>query len=152
MVSQFSRSRKKTVIVCVLIQEKVNEAQSEYHLFSAGFLPTKMMKLKTGRTSFAINQLLYAGSLLSYLEQSQTTPNNAHQLFVESSLDNSNKTNITPESEQNQRPNITLVYEKLGDEFSQTGEYTPAINNYNQALQHKPCNADIYYKLELSYY
>jgi hypothetical protein len=150
MVSQFSRSRKKTVIVCVLIQEKVNEAQSEYHLFSAGFLPTKMMKLKTGRTSFGINQLLYAGGLLSYLEQSQTTPNNAHQL-VESSLDNSNKTNITPESEQNQRPNITLVYDKFSDKFSQKGEYAPAINNYNQALQHKPC-ADIYYKLELSYY
>ncbi|ADI62675.1 conserved hypothetical protein ['Nostoc azollae' 0708] len=110
-----------------------------------------MMKLKTGITSFGINQLLYPGGLLSYLEQSQTTPNNAHQL-VELSLDNSNKTNITPESEQNQRPNITLVYEKLGNNFSQKGEYAPAINNYNQALQHKPCNADIYYKLELSYY
>lgn len=142
---------KNTVIVCVLIQEEVNEAQSEYHLFLAGFLPTKMIKLKTGRISFGINQLLYGGGLLCYLEQSQTTPNNTHQL-VESSLNKSHTTNLTPESEQNQQPNLTLVYEKLGDKYLQKREYAPAINNYNQALQYKPENADIYYKLGISYY
>ncbi|MEO3703491.1 hypothetical protein AAFM79_00035 [Trichormus azollae HNT15244] len=33
-----------------------------------------MIKLKTGRISFGINQLLYGGGILCYLEQSQTTP------------------------------------------------------------------------------
>ncbi len=60
---------KNAVVVCVLIQEEVHEAQSEYHLLLAGFLPTQMIKLKTGRISFGINQLLYGGGLWCYLEQ-----------------------------------------------------------------------------------
>ncbi|MDB9321411.1 tetratricopeptide repeat protein [Nodularia spumigena CS-591/04] len=66
---------KNAVVVCVLIQEEVNEAQPEYHLFLAGFLPTQMIKLKTGKISFGINQLLYGGGLCCYLEQLQSSTN-----------------------------------------------------------------------------
>ncbi len=66
---------KNAVVVCVLIQEEVNEAQPEYHLFLAGFLPTQMIKLKTGKISFGINQLLYGGGLWCYLEQLQNSSN-----------------------------------------------------------------------------
>ncbi len=48
---------KNAVVVCILIQEDVSEAQSEYHLFLAGFLPTQMIKLKTGKISFGIEQI-----------------------------------------------------------------------------------------------
>jgi hypothetical protein len=34
---------KNAVLVCILIQEKVNEAQSEYNLIIAGFLPTYLI-------------------------------------------------------------------------------------------------------------
>ncbi len=61
--------QKNAVVVCILIQEDVNEAQPEYHLFFAGFLPTQMIKLKTGKISFGIEQLLYGGGLRCYLEQ-----------------------------------------------------------------------------------
>ena len=66
---------KNAVVVCILIQEEVNEAQSEYHLFLAGFLPTRMIKLKTGKISFGIEQLLYGGGLWYYLEQCLSSHN-----------------------------------------------------------------------------
>ncbi|MBE9198517.1 MULTISPECIES: tetratricopeptide repeat protein [unclassified Nodularia (in: cyanobacteria)] len=74
---------KNAVVVCVLIQEEVNEAQPEYHLFLAGFLPTQMIKLRTGKISFGINQLLYGGGLWCYLEQLQK--NNNYQDFSSNS-------------------------------------------------------------------
>ncbi|MDP5338253.1 MAG: hypothetical protein NWQ28_06720, partial [Nodularia sp. (in: cyanobacteria)] len=77
---------KNAVVVCVLIQEEVNEAQPEYHLFLAGFLPTKMIKLRTGKISFGINQLLYGGGLWCYLEQLQSSHN--HQDFSSNSSPN----------------------------------------------------------------
>lgn len=61
--------QKNAVVVCILIQEEVNEAQPEYHLFFAGFLPTQMIKLRTGKISFGVEQLLYGGGLRCYLEQ-----------------------------------------------------------------------------------
>ncbi|MEA5577811.1 tetratricopeptide repeat protein [Anabaena sp. UHCC 0451] len=133
---------KNTVIVCILIQEEVNEAQSEYHLFLAGFLPTKMIKLKTGKIAFGINQLLYAGGLLSYLEQSQTSINQLVQQT--SSLEQLKKSH----------PVLDAILDplKLGDTYFKNGDYAAAINNYNQALQYQSHDADIYYKLGLVYH
>jgi hypothetical protein len=59
---------RNAVLVCILIQEEVSEAQSEYHLIMAGFMPTKLIELSNGKASFAINELLYAGGLRSYLD------------------------------------------------------------------------------------
>ncbi|MBW4633053.1 MAG: tetratricopeptide repeat protein [Iphinoe sp. HA4291-MV1] len=71
--------QKNAVVVCIWIQEEVNEAQPEYHLFFAGFLPTQMIKLRTGKISFGIEQLLYGGGLRCYLEQLESlTPLNSH--------------------------------------------------------------------------
>lgn len=50
----------------------MNEAQPEYHLFLAGFLPTQMIKLRTGKVTFGMEQLMYGGGLRCYLEQLQT--------------------------------------------------------------------------------
>ncbi|GAA6616467.1 tetratricopeptide repeat protein [Scytonema sp. NUACC26] len=64
--------KKNAVVVCILIQEEVNEAQPEYHLYLAGFLPTQMIKLRTGKVTFGMEQLMYGGGLRCYLEQLQT--------------------------------------------------------------------------------
>ncbi|AFZ59067.1 tetratricopeptide repeat protein [Anabaena cylindrica FACHB-243] len=148
---------KNTVIVCILIQEEVNEAQSEYHLFLAGFLPTKMIKLKTGKISFGINQLLYGGGLLCYLEQSQNSTNNSHQQQssinqFKTSKNELIKSHVYSELDKYPALNSTLIYEKLGDKYFQKGDYAAAINNYNQALQDKHQDANIYYKLGLVYH
>ncbi len=56
--------QKNAALVCVLIQEEVNEAQLEYNLILAGFLPASLIE----RDKVGINQLLYGGGLRSYLE------------------------------------------------------------------------------------
>jgi tetratricopeptide (TPR) repeat protein len=133
---------KNAVIVCILIQEEVNEAQSAYHLFLAGFLPTQMIKLKTGKISFGINQLLYAGGLFSYLEQFQVSANTHKSNLAQSQL---LKLQSVP-------VDFNIFYLTLGDEYLQKREYTAAINSYNQALQFNNSDADIYYKLGLVNY
>ena len=133
---------KNAVIVCILIQEEVNEAQSAYHLFLAGFLPTQMIKLKTGKISFGINQLLYGGGLLPYLEQFQISANSSKSNLSQSQLI---KTQSAP-------VDLTIFYLDIGDEYFQKGEYAAAINSYNQALQFNNSDADIYYKLGLVNY
>ncbi len=145
---------KNAVVVCILIQEEVNEAQPEYHLFMAGFLPTQMIKLRTGRISFGIEQLLYGGGLFCYLEQLQSAqkyhlpkqaspyqhlpkPQNKSQFI---------KTYIYPEED------LVQLHVKQGDECFQKKQYEAAIHNYNQALQFNPNDADIYYKRGLARY
>ncbi|MBD2726166.1 tetratricopeptide repeat protein [Nostoc sp. FACHB-892] len=152
---------KNAVVVCILIQEDVSEAQSEYHLFLAGFLPTRMIKLKTGKISFGIEQLLYGGGLWCYLEQLQSSINNSrqqssiHKYFSKQEI--ISKPNINQVFKPSFEPeysdeDLNIFYIKLGDECFEKGEYTNAIANYNQALQVKSSDIDLYYKRGLAYY
>jgi tetratricopeptide (TPR) repeat protein len=165
---------KNAVVVCILIQEEVNEPQSEYHLFLAGFLPTQMIKLRTGRISFGIEQLLYGGGLRCYLEQLQSSTNynssNEKNIIIDKYQDKHKpKLNLVYQPPQNQlikssfqagkneavhaqSEELNIVYRKLGDECSQKGEYDAAIINYNQALQLQPQDSDTYYKRGLVRY
>ncbi|MEH1874295.1 tetratricopeptide repeat protein [Nostoc sp.] len=152
---------KNAVVVCILIQEDVSEAQSEYHLFLAGFLPTRMIKLKTGKISFGIEQLLYGGGLWCYLEQLESSINSSKQqppiykylpkqkIGVKSTINQLSKSYLQPEY-SNEDLNILCV--KLGDECFEKGEYSNAIANYNQALKVKSTEVDLYYKRGLAYY
>ncbi|MBK1987805.1 tetratricopeptide repeat protein [Sphaerospermopsis aphanizomenoides BCCUSP55] len=146
---------KNAVIVCILIQEEVNEAQSEYHLFLAGFLPTKMIKLKTGIISFGINQLLYGGGLLCYLEQQVSLANSPQQEShtEQTTISKQQIPNYptSPEISKSLETDLTIA-EKLGDEYYLKGDYAAAINSYNQALQNKYNQANIHYKIGLVYH
>ncbi len=139
----------------------MNEAQSEYHLFLAGFLPTQMIKLKTGRISFGIEQFLYGGGLRGYLEHLQSSTNDHDKqtlksesiyklpdhLLKKSSLYSVKNENISSPTEE-----LNLIYIKLGDECSAKGQYYAALINYTQALELYPYDADIYYKRGLVHY
>ncbi|AVH73870.1 tetratricopeptide repeat protein [Nostoc sp. 'Lobaria pulmonaria (5183) cyanobiont'] len=154
---------KNAVVVCILIQEDVSEAQSEYHLFLAGFLPTQMIKLKTGKISFGIEQLLYGGGLWCYLEQLQSSVNSSsrqqppiykylpkQEILSKPTNDRVLKSYFQPEYDNE---DLNIFYVKLGDECFQRGEYTNAIINYNQALQVNQGNVDfLYYKRGLAHY
>ncbi len=60
---------KNAVLVCILIQEEVSEAQSEYNLILAGFLPTNIIiKSSDSQSLVGIDELLYPGGLRGYLE------------------------------------------------------------------------------------
>ncbi|MEH2173137.1 tetratricopeptide repeat protein [Nostoc sp.] len=154
---------KNAVVVCILIQEDVSEAQSEYHLFVAGFLPTRMIKLKTGKISFGIEQLLYGGGLWCYLEQLQSSINNSSRqqppiykyLPKQEILSKSTNHQIlkSPFQPEYDNGDLNIFYVKLGDECFQKGEYTNAITNYNQALQVNQGDIDVlYYKRGLAHY
>ncbi|MBN4004353.1 tetratricopeptide repeat protein [Nostoc sp. LPT] len=154
---------KNAVVVCILIQEDVSEAQSEYHLFVAGFLPTRMIKLKTGKISFGIEQLLYGGGLWCYLEQLQSSINNSsrqqppiykylpkQEILSKPTNDRVLKSYFQPEYDNE---GLNIFYIKLGDECFQKGEYTNAITNYNQAFQFHQSDVDfLYYKRGLAHY
>ncbi|MDJ0800339.1 MAG: tetratricopeptide repeat protein [Calothrix sp. MO_167.B12] len=151
---------KNAVVVCILIQEEVNEAQTEYHLFFAGFLPTQMIKLKTGRISFGIQQLLYGGGLRYYLEQvqlstinytppkiSQFTPPKQKSL---SSIIPSNIQTVKPvfsHINKNNYPNI-----KQGEELFNQGKYQAAIDVFSQLLHNQKSNTELYYQRGLARY
>jgi hypothetical protein len=62
---------KNTALICILIQEEVNEAQAKYNLIMAGFVPTKIIEVSNGKASVGIDELLYSGGLQSYLESLQ---------------------------------------------------------------------------------
>jgi len=60
--------KKNTVLICILIQEEVSEAQTKYNLIHAGFLPTNRIDVSNSEASVGIYELLYAGGLQSYLK------------------------------------------------------------------------------------
>ncbi|WP_017655037.1 tetratricopeptide repeat protein [Fortiea contorta] len=163
---------KNAVVVCILIQEEVNEAQSEYHLFLAGFLPTKMIKLKTGRISFGIDQLLYGGGLACYLQQFPTEQIHSNQVVLfESDFDVSG-VNFTGKvsADQNLSKNAshtfipddesTLklpihqaeVYYQQGLICEQKSDYLGAIANYDQTININPNHGKVYHKRGWCYY
>lgn len=133
--------QKNTVIVCILIKQEVNEAQSEYHLLLAGFLPTKMIKLKTGKISFGIHQLLYGGGLLYYLENLPTAIDNN---YIDSHLDQIvyHQQKIIKEIEP---PDELTDYKHQGNILYESGDYEKAIIEYNQAIKINPDDEDTYY-------
>ncbi|MBE9037719.1 tetratricopeptide repeat protein [aff. Roholtiella sp. LEGE 12411] len=160
---------KNAVVVCILIQEEVNEAQPEYHLFLAGFLPTRMIKLRTGKISFGINQLLYGGGLWCYLEQLQSSVNynsskeqapiyqyDYKQEILSKPINNqliqssfqSHGENFLHSSDKN----LNLLSDELGNQYFEKGEYANAITNYNQALQLNNNDGDLYYRRGLAHY
>ncbi len=170
---------KNTVIVCILIQEKVNEAQAEYHLVLAGFLPTKMIKLKTGRITFGIDQLLYGGGLLTYLQQfnsssnsssnsntNSNTTNNSHRdkiaIYQYISPTNLNNNNLNPKYEHeednlhHQPEELIQLYIQTGNESFERGNYETAIISYHGALKlsnnlNYPAT-EIHYKIAIAKY
>ncbi|MEC4813028.1 MAG: tetratricopeptide repeat protein [Scytonema sp. PMC 1069.18] len=162
--------QKNAVVVCILIKEEVSEAQLEYNLFLAGFLPTQMIKLRTGKISIGVEQLLYGGGLRCYLEQLQTftvdelPPKKPPQIptyisKVEPNYQHPKQHFSKPfvSSQENSysssRPeNLNPLYIKMGDESFEKGQYDIAIATYNEALQLNPKDSSIYYKRGLARY
>ncbi len=134
--------QKNAVIVCVLIQEEVNEAQSKYNMVLAGFLPTEMIKLRTGKISFGIEQLFYAGGLRAYLEhlQASTSYISPQQQLFNQAINQNLITSVKTEE------NLERLYVKQGDECFNKKLYDAAIENYSQALQIHHSDANVYYK------
>jgi tetratricopeptide (TPR) repeat protein len=156
---------KNAVIVCVLIQENVNEAQSEYNLILAGFLPTEMVKLRTGRIAFGIDQLLYGGGLVCYLQQLQSSQNHAQYQHsnrdklaiyqyatpVESNGHGKSKYEHEKDDFQRSPDELIALYLQAGNDSFERGNYEMAIISYQGALKLNN-NAEFHYKIACARY
>ena len=136
--------QKNAVVGCVLIQEEVNEAQSQYH---------------------GIEQLFYGGGLRCYLEQLQAhasyvVPNISSQSqLLNQSINKTISPYISPQSPSFDKSrnnnlvtsvkteeNLNQLYIKQGDECWRKQLYDAAIENYSEALQIHNYDANVYYK------
>lgn len=130
---------KNSVLVCVLIQEQVNEAQSKYNLILAGFLPTDMIETNYKKVSFGIDSLLYAGGLHSYLSSlvisSSGDDIQQENIISESKSKSKSNTQETEEYIENQIYNLIIDYFITANEYYNQGNYYDAFNNYSQILQ-----------------
>lgn len=140
---------KNAALVCILIQEKVNEAQTEYNLIMAGFLPTNRIDISNGKASVSINELLYSGGLRSYLEGSKSSETNGFQWQEIQTLKPKEERGTTFNQNKYQyieRQPVSPVFDyfSIGNSYYEKGDYQGAITNYNQALQLNPNFAEAY--------
>lgn len=56
------------VIIFIFSQQEITEAEAQYNLIFAGFIPSDLIPTHSGRTLLGIDKLLYGGGLRSYLE------------------------------------------------------------------------------------
>lgn len=140
---------KNAALVCILIQEEVNEAQTEYNLIMAGFLPTNRIELSNGEASVGINKLLYSGGLRSYLKSSNFSETNDFQLQEIQTL--KPKEEREKPLDQNKYQyieyhslNPAFDYFGIGNSYYDEGDYQGAVTNYNYVLQLNPNFVGIY--------
>ena len=63
-----SEIEKNSLLVCVLSEQKISEAQQDYKLIFAGFIPTSEIKIDGNKGYVQIDDLYYSGGIYSYLE------------------------------------------------------------------------------------
>lgn len=120
---------KNTVLVCILIQEEVSEAEAKYHLVLAGFMPTSMIDTANGKNSFKINELLYGGALKGYLENLETLESDG--LFIPFPK-------IHQEDEQSSEEIKAYAYLIRGMNREKEMDWGGAIEDYSEAISFDP--------------
>ena len=147
---QWSISReeieKNAVLVCILIQEEVSEAQAEYNLILAGFLPTNMIKSAAGKALVGIDELLYSGGLRSYLKSLTSSEADEYMRLGDECREKKDYQSAVGYYTQAIKinPNYVDAYNKRGVARSNLGDKQGAIDDYNQAINIDPNYVDAY--------
>jgi tetratricopeptide (TPR) repeat protein len=149
---QWSISReeieKNAVLVCILIQEEVSEAQAEYNLIFAGFLPTNMITSNTGKALVGIDKLLYSGGLRSYLESLTSSEADEYIRLYHECLekeDYGGAFDYFYADVMLLKPNNAYAYYSRGIARSELGDTQGAIEDYTQAINIDSNCVDAYY-------
>lgn len=141
---QWSISReeieKNAVLVCILIQEEVSEAQAEYNLILAGFLPTNMITSNTGKALVGIDELLYSGGLRSYLESLTSSEAEEYMRLGDECIEKGNYQGVIGYYTQllQLKPNYADAYNKRGSARYYLGDKQGAIDDYTEAIKIYP--------------
>ena len=128
---------KDAVLVCILIQEEVSEAQSKYNLILAGFLPTNMI---ADKYLVGIDELLYPGGLLGYLESLKSSDTIKYiSLGHEPVFFEDYKGAIDDWTQVIKiNPNYANAYYYRGVIRYELGDKQGAIDDYSQAIKINP--------------
>ena len=131
---------KNAVLVCILIQEEVSEAQAEYNLILAGFLPTNMITSNTGKALVGINELLYSGGLRSYLESLTSSEADEYMRLGNECYDKEDYQGAIAYYTQvlQLKPNNEDAYFYRGLARNVLGDKQGAIEDYTQAIKIDP--------------
>ena len=141
---QWSISReeieKNAVLVCILIQEEVSEAQAEYNLILAGFLPTNMITSNTGKALVGIDELLYSGGLRSYLESLTSSDADEYMRLGDECLEKEDCQGAFGYYTQVLRLKLNNedAYFYRGKARYELGDKQGAIDDYNLAIKFNP--------------
>jgi tetratricopeptide (TPR) repeat protein len=138
---------KNAVLVCILIQEEVSEAQAEYNLILTGFLPTNMIKSVASKALVGIDELLYSGGLRSYLESLTSSEADEYMRLGYECLEKKDYQGAFGYYTQvlQLKPNNESAYFNRGLTRDYLGDKPGAIDDYNQAIKFIPNYADAYY-------
>ncbi|MBD2691011.1 tetratricopeptide repeat protein [Anabaena catenula] len=137
---------KNAVLVCILIQEEVSEAQAEYNLILAGFLPTNMIKLAASKALVAIDELLYSGGLRSYLESLTSSEADEYMRLGDECLEKEDYQGAFGYYTQvlQLKPNNEDAYYNRGEARYYLEDKQGAIDDYTQAIKIYPNCVDSY--------
>ena len=144
---QWSISReeieKNAVLVCILIQEEVSEAQAEYNLILAGFLPTNMIT----SAAVGINELLYSGGLRSYLDNLTSSKADEYMRLGKECHEKKDYQGVFDCYTQvlQLKQNHEDAYKKRGFARSKLGDKQGAIDDYTQAIKINPNYVQAYF-------
>ncbi len=126
---------KNSVLVCILIREEVSEAQIEYNLILAGFLPTEEINIINDRAFFGIAELLYIGGLRYFLENTV-----AEDCLEEEDICWHQKPIIQAKDSRSLAREIF----KRGISVCDLGQYQKAIDDFTTAIELNPHYAEAY--------
>ncbi|MDB9379804.1 tetratricopeptide repeat protein [Nodularia sphaerocarpa] len=144
---------KNAVLVCILIQEEVSEAQPQYNLILAGFLPTDMITVAGGKASVGINELLYAGGLRGYLDDLIPSKVDEYIKLAEECFNKKDYKGVIAHYNQalQLKSNNANAYKNRGNAHYYLEDKQGAIDDYTQAIKIDPNYADAYYNRGLAY-
>ncbi|MDD1413282.1 tetratricopeptide repeat protein [Dolichospermum sp. ST_con] len=138
---------KNAVLVCILIQEEVSEARTEYNLIFAGFLPTSMITSTVANPSVRINELLYSGGLRSYLDNLISDKIHEYMRLGNECLEKKDYEDAIDYYTQvlQLKPNHADAYYYRGYAYDDIEYYDGAIEDYTQVIKIDPNYAHAYW-------
>jgi tetratricopeptide (TPR) repeat protein len=147
---------KNSILICILIQEEVSEAQTQYHLILAGFLPTNMIELKNGQASVRIEQLLYGGGLVGYLSNLLLVEADSLILTMQNIKQEEQPASIKNQetliSESERYESIAYSYLSAGTAWLRKHMNDRAIADFDEAIRCNPSEPKAYYYRGLAYF
>ena len=139
---------KNAVLVCILIQEEVSEAQSEYNLILAGFLPTNMINLDENKVFIGIDILLYSGGLLGYLNALIAFKIEEYINLADECFYNGDVKGVITNFNQALQLDLSneYIYYKLGCMYFLKLNFRLAIENFTEAIKIDPYFSEAYHE------